>query len=373
MFNKKEIKNVKKDYVANTVIVYFSDTELSNFDSIHKSIRANTRFVKIGSSNSLESITKEKNKYEETFISWVSPTENGEIASAQSFFQNNIEKLKNVFQNADLAIILYKSQNINMLMYVRELAYILNKYDVFSFHCVVENFVTGKAEDKLYLKLKNDAIKYCQPIIPILESTIIEAYEDASLVNRKKFISRFVLDLVESIVVPFVEPDLNPNHFTLIKSLFYSNSKNFINGVIPTIGISTSKVDWLDLSMIQALSNPIFFGSYGASNTFIVTIKTPYITNKMIDRIQHILNLIIGKDKKYIICKYVGEFDIDVYSQITILALNTDQSKLIKEPEDIDKHIKHILIEIEKSKKLFNDDLTKTIILETPWNKIKNK
>lgn len=373
MFNKKEVKNVKKDYVANTVIIYFSDIELSNFNFIHKSIRANTRFVKIGSSNLTNIQTTQKNKFEENFFSWLSNKPDEEILPAPTFFQNNINKIKQTFQNADLAIILYKSQNENILSYVRELAYVLNKYDVFSFHCVVENFVTNKVEDKSYLKLKNDALKYRQPMIPILESTIIEAYEDASLVNRKKFISRFVLDLVESIIVPFVEPELNPEHFTLIKSLFYSNDKNFVNGVVPTIGISNSKVDWLDLSMIQALSNPIFFGSYGASNTFIVTIKSPYITNKMIDRIQHILNLVIGKDKKYIICKYIGEFDVEVYSQITILALNADKTKLIREPEDIDKHIKNVLIEVEKSKKLFNDELTKTIILETPWNKLKNK
>ncbi len=374
MFNKKEIKNVKKDYVANTVIVYFSDTELGDFNSIHKSIRANTKFLKIGTNNILGTKVMTKNKFEENFICWTSKFENNNnnIIHAPIFFQDNIIQLKKIFMNADLVIILYNSQNINMLSYVRELSYILNKYDVFSFHCVVENFVTGKEQNKLYQKVRSDATKYSQPVIPILESTIIEAYEDASLVNRKKFISRFVLDLIESIVVPFVEPDLNPNHFTIIKSLFYSNKNNFVNPVIPTIGISSSKVDWLDLSMIQALSNPLFFGSFEASNTFIITIKTPYITNKMLDRIEYILKSVIGEDKKFIISKYVGEFDVEVYSQITILALNADRTKLIEDPEAIDKHVKQILFKVQKSKKLFSDEMTKTLVLETPWDKIKN-
>jgi hypothetical protein len=69
MFNKKEVKNVKKDYVANTVIIYFSDTELGNFESIHKSIRANTKFFKIGMEKNYLPARDEKNKFEETFLS----------------------------------------------------------------------------------------------------------------------------------------------------------------------------------------------------------------------------------------------------------------------------------------------------------------
>jgi hypothetical protein len=243
MFNKKEVKNVKKDYVANTVIIYFSDTELGNFESIHKSIRANTKFFKIGMEKSYLPARDEKNKFEETFLSWASPKLDEKILPAPTFFQNNIEKIKDILSNADLAIILYKSQDSAMLSYVIELAYILNRYDVFSFHCVVENFITSNSEDKIYNRLKKEALKFSQPFIPIAESTIIEAYEEASLVNRKHFISRFVLDLIESFVVPFVEPDLNPNHFSLIKSLFYADKKNFANNIIPTIGISSSKID----------------------------------------------------------------------------------------------------------------------------------
>jgi hypothetical protein len=162
---------------------------------------------------------------------------------APTFFQNNIEEIKGILANADLAVILYKSQDAFMLSYVIELAYILNSYDVFSFHCIVENFITSNSEDKIYNRLKKEALKFSQPFIPIAESTIIEAYEEANLVNRKHFISRFVLDLIESFVVPFVEPDLNPNHFSLIKSLFYADKKNFANNIIPTIGISSSKID----------------------------------------------------------------------------------------------------------------------------------
>ncbi len=373
MFNKKEIKNVKKDYVANTVIIYFSDIELGNFENIHKSIRANTRFFKIGTEKTFSNNSNVKNKFEESFLSWSSPRENEKIIPAPTFFQNNIEEIKSIVANADLAIILYKSQNSFMLSYVIELAYILNRYDVFSFHCVVENFITSNSEDKIYNRLKKEAIKFSQPYIPIAESTIIEAYEEANLVNRKHFISRFVLDLVESFVVPFVEPDLNPNHFSLIKSLFYKDKKNFANKIIPTIGISNSKIDWLDLSIVQALSNPIFHGSFEASKTFIVTIKTPYITKKMIDRIRYILTSIIGEDKEFIICKYIGEFDIDIYSQITILALNVDESKMILESEDIEAHIKNILSQVQESKKLFRDEGTRTLILENPQEKIKQK
>lgn len=373
MFNKKEVKNIKKDYVANTVIIYFSDTELGDFEKIHKSIRANTKFFKIGSSDPNNTNSKEKNKFESSFLSWASPNVEEKAIPAPIFFQKNIVEIKKILENADLAIILYKSQDADMLSYVRELAYILNKYDVFSFHCVVENFITGKNEDKLYSKLKKDAVKYSQPFIPISEVTVIDAYEDANLVNRKSFISKFALDLIESIIVPYVEPDLNPDHFSLIKSLFYSNSKNFKNRVIPSIGISNSKVDWLDLSIVQALSNPIFCGSFGASDTFIITIKAPYLTTKMIERIKYILTTIIGKDKKFIICKYVGEFEIDVYSQITILALSVDESKLLLEPEDIEKNIKNILLEVQKSKQFFRDQETKTIVLDMPWEKLKNK
>ncbi|MGL6125381.1 MAG: gliding machinery protein P42 [Metamycoplasmataceae bacterium] len=372
MFNKKEVKNFKKDYVANTVIIYFSDTELGEFEGIHKSIRANTKFFKIGTSE-VKSDPNIKNKFESKFLSWATKADKTKIIPAPQFFQQNISEIKNILENADLAIILYRSQSIEMLSYVRELAYILNKYDVFSFHCVVENFINGKEEEKLYDKLKKDASRYRQPFIPILESTIIEAYEDANLVNRKKFISRFALDLIESIVVPYVEPDLNPNHFTLTKSLFFTNERNFNNKVISTIGISHTKLDWLDLSIVQALSNPIFYGSFGASETFIVTIKAPYITNKMLGRIEYILKTIIGDKKKFMICKYIGEFDVEVYSQITILAINVNESKLILELRDIEKHIKNILAEVQKSKQLFKDEETKTIMLEMPWEKIKNK
>ncbi|MGL4252389.1 MAG: gliding machinery protein P42 [Metamycoplasmataceae bacterium] len=373
MFNKKEVKNIKKDYVANTVIIYFSDTELGEFDTIHKSIRANTKFLKIGTTEIKNTGSNIKNKYESLFLKWATKEDMNKIIPASLFFQQNMAKIKNIVQNADLAIILYKSQSSEMLSYVREFAHILHKFDVFTFHCVVENFVNENDANKLYGKLKNEVLKYRQPIIPILESTIIEAYEDANLINRKKFISRFALDLIESFVVPFVEPDLNPNHFTLIKSLFYANERNFMNKVIPTMGISDTKVDWLDLSIIQALSNPIFYGSFGASETFIVTVKAPYLTNKMLARIEYILKAVIGEKKKFIICKYVGEFDVNVYSQITILAINVDESKLIKTQKDIETHIKKILAELQKAKQLFVDDETKTIMLETPWSRIKEK
>ncbi|MGL5204821.1 MAG: gliding machinery protein P42 [Metamycoplasmataceae bacterium] len=373
MFNKKEVKNIKKDYVANTVIIYFSDTELGEFDTIHKSIRANTKFLKIGTTEIKNTGTNIKNKFESKFLQWSTKEDMNKIIPAPIFFQQNMDKIKDVIHNADLAIILYKSQSVEMISYVREFAHILNKYDVFSFHCVVENFVNENDANKLYAKLKKEALRYHQPFIPILESTIIEAYEDANLINRKKYISRFALDLIESFVVPFVEPELNPNHFTLIKSLFYSNEKNFMNKVIPTMGISDTKVDWLDLSIIRALSNPIFYGSFGASETFIVTVKAPYITNKMIARIEYILKAVIGDKKKFIICKYIGEFDVNVYSQITILAINVDESKLILEHKDIETHIKKLLAELQKSKQLFTDDETRTILLETPWEKIQNK
>jgi hypothetical protein len=91
----------------------------------------------------------------------------------------------------------------------------------------------------------------------------------------------------------------------------------------------------------------------------------------MIERIKYILTSIIGEDKEFIICKYIGEFDIDVYSQITILALNVDKSKMILESEDIESHIKNILSQVQESKKLFRDELTRTLILENPQEKIK--
>ncbi len=372
MFDKKEIKNFKRDFVANTIIIYFSDSELGDFEGIHKSVRSNTRFLKIGMNNSkYDSNVTEKNKFESDFLSWESQDSNDNIIPAAKFFQNNIKEIKRILKDADLAIILYKSDNIQMLSYVREFAYVLDKFDVFSFHCIVENFVSSKKERKLYDRLMSDAVKYSQPFIVISEATIIDSYEDADIVNRKNFISKFTSDLIESIVVPFVEPNLNPNHFSLIKSLFYANSKNFLNKVVPTIGVSNSKVDWLDISIIQALSNPMFYGSFNASKTFIVTIKTPYLTNKMTYRIEHILKSIIGDDKKFVICKYIGDFEIDLYSQITILALNVEESKLILLPKDIEKHIKNILNEVQNSKKIFSDESTKTILIDTPGKKLK--
>ena len=371
MFDKKEIKNFKKDFVANTVIIYFSDSELGNFEGMHKSIRANTKFLKIGIDNlKVNSKNEEKNKFESNFLSWESHDSKNKIIPAPNFFQNNIQEIKKIVQDADLAILLYKSDNIHMLSYIREFAYVLNKFDVFSFHCIVENFVSGKKELKIYKRLLSDALKYSQPFIPISEATIIDAYEDANIVNRKQFIAKFVSNLIESIVVPFVEPNLNPHHFSLIKSLFYSDSKNFLNKIVPTIGISNSKVDWLDISIIQALSSPIFYGSFNAAKTFIVTIKTPYLTNKMTHRIEHILKSIIGDDKKFVICKYIGEFDVDLYSQVTILALNVNESKLILDPKDIEEHIKNLLNEVQKSKKLFSDESTKTILMDIPRKKL---
>ena len=44
---------------------------------------------------------------------------------------------------------------------------------------------------------------------------------------------------------------------------------------------------------------------------------------------------------------------------------------MILESEDIESHIKNILSQVQESKKLFRDELTRTLILENPQEKIK--
>ncbi|MGL4343539.1 MAG: gliding machinery protein P42 [Metamycoplasmataceae bacterium] len=376
------MKNFKKSYVAATAIIYFNEDDLNTFTHLHKSIRANTKFIKIGSElkNEFDKKYREKiefNKFEENFFSWEDTkkqdSDEAIVLGAKKFYKINSSRLDNLFKPTDLVAIIYKDQNENVLEYVQYLMKILDKNNIFTFHLVVESFVKSKNAEKMYKKIKSDCVnKYGQFNIGINESNILQTYQFSNLINRKKYATKFINSIVESFIVPFVEPELNIDHYKKMKTLFYKNTNKWggAGRIIPTIGFSDSKIDWIDKALIGALSNPIFLASFKASKDFLIILKSPYLTDKMIGRIEYIFKSIVGKDANVNICKYIGEFDMNIYAQINILALNVDETKITNENENIKNEISKILLNIENSKKLFDDEQTKTLLVDIPFQKI---
>ncbi len=374
MSNKKTIesKNVKKFYVPKTAIFYFSDSDLSIFDGYSRNIVEYTKFIQIGSNNEVFDLNRKGNPYSKEFYSWIE-TKKGEsrVMKPSLFFSLEGADIVKNLKELDLAIIVYKSNDIETLEYVDELSSYLCRNDVFSFHFVVENFVQSHETKKRYDKLVKNLVKRKEVYIPIKESDIVLAYKNANIDTRNYYANLYVNNLINLFLSPFLDPKKNPDAFSKTKALFFQNKKNFESKVMTTMGYSDEKIDNVDLALIQALSNPMFAAAFDASNSFIVDVKVPFYLEETVERIRTILENVVGKWKQFYINTSVGSFDYDVYCQISIMAINVDSSKLITDSQQIKEYINKILINIQNSKKLF-DNKTKTIILNKNVNLMEN-
>lgn len=364
-------KNIKKDYVASTVIIYFNEDDLNKFTYLHKSIRENTKFIKIGShkKNNFDKIHRSKlgfNKFEELFFSWDSEKKDNKanfmVKSARKFFSDNSSRINQILKDADVAIIVYKDKFLDNLSYVSELSRRCAKNSVFTFHFLVECIAISKDARKMKSVNLKFAKSKKQPIVKIEESKIIKIYELATLENRTKYSAKFINSLVESFLVPFLEPKLNPRYFSILKKSFYINSEFFSNPIIPTIGYSDSKQNWIDNALISALTNEMFQSSHKSAKTFLVVLKASYLTNKMIAKIDSVLKLITNKKVNIIFGKYVGDFVLDVYAQICIFAIGVNETQHITETANTKDELLKIITKIEESKLIEKSIETKTVL-----------
>lgn len=374
MMNTRQMqtKNIKKYYVPKTAVIYFSEGELTVLDNLSKLVVEYTQFIQIGAKdvthhnvyNEMEIINK--NRFNKTFYNWINPSKkDDQIYNPASFFSSTDGKrLINELKQLDLVVIVYKSSQDTSLAYVKELVGILAKNDVFAFHFVIENFVMKEQTKKQYSKLINYFTKKKQVFVPIKEKAIVLAYKQATISNRNYYMNLYVNNLIESFISPFLSPDKNADHFSRVKSLIYRETKNFDSKTITTIGYSEDKKDCIDFALIQALSNPIFYGAFKATDTFLVNVKIPFMTQNMIERINYVLKNVVGNKKTFLISPYIGSYDFNVYCQISIMAINVDEDKLINDTTKIDDYVKNVLKEVSKSNELFLDSKTKELILE---------
>lgn len=358
-----ESKNIKRFYVPRTAVIYFSDSDLSIFDNFTKSIVEYTDFIQIGSIDKSKEI-KKANAYKKRFFPWLEFKKNEErIMKSSTFFNTIGSEITKSLKKIDIAIIVYKSNDLNILNYVEELSGILCKNDVFSFHFSVENFIQSEESRKKYEKLIKNFTKKRQIHVPIKEEAIVLSYSNANIANRNYYTDLYINNLIDLFVAPFLDPKRNPDAFSRTKALFYQSKKNFESKVITTMGYSDAKIDNVDLALIQALSNPMFAAAFDASNTFIVDVKMPFFLDYHLERINQILKSVVGEWKQFYINSYTGSFEYDKYCQISIMAINVNESKLISDPEKINAHVKMILNNVQKSRNLFDNE-TKEILLE---------
>lgn len=371
--NKIKAKNIKKYYAPKTAIIYFSESGLTVLDNLSKLIVEQTKFIQIGSEDVTHDVDRlinftNKNRYNKDFYNWNNDSSKKEdnILKPSTFFSStNGKKIIDELKTLDLVIMVYKSSQEESLDYVRELSSVLHKHDVFTFHYVIETFVMKEKTQKIYEKLVSYFTKKKQIFVPIAERSIVNAYSQSTISNRNYYINLYVNDLIDSFLSPFLDPSKNSDLFSIVKALFYQDRKNFDSKVITTIGYSDEKNDYIDIALVKALSNPIFYGAFKASQTFLVNIKVPFISENMIKRINYVLKNIIGSNNKFIISSYIGAYDFDVYCQVSIMAININEDKLINNVEQIDEYIKNILLEVSKSNKLsFESEKTKELILE---------
>lgn len=366
--NTYEAKNFKRFYVPKTMVIYFSDCNLQIFEQFNKKIVEYTQFVQIGSiDKSVEQ--KRINHFKQYFFPWLEFKNNEEkIMKPSAFFRTIGKELVKEIESLDLVIIVYKSNDVKVLDYVDELSTILFKNDVFTFCFSVENFVQSEESKKRNKKLIKNLTKKRQVLVPIKEKSIVDAYKGASISNRTRYINSYINNLIDMFLAPFLIPERNPDAFSKIKAIFYQNRKNFDSKIVSSIGYSDDKQNNVDIALINALANPMFAAAFDTSNTFIVSVKMPFFLDYQLDRIKLILKSIVGEWKQFYVLTQIGSFDFTKYCQISIMAVNVDESKLITDPEKIDEYIKKILNNIQKSKQIFEDDLTKDIILEKSIN-----
>lgn len=152
-----ESKNVKRYYVPKTAVIYFSDCELSVFDDFTKSIVEYTEFMQIGSVDK-SNIGKKSNAYRKRFFPWLEFKKNEErVMKAATFFNTIGSEIAKTLKGVDIAVIVYKSNDLDTLDYVSELSSILCKNDVFAFHFVLEKasgFLFGSRNGEINRSIK---------------------------------------------------------------------------------------------------------------------------------------------------------------------------------------------------------------------------
>lgn len=366
MVDKKVIqsKNIKRFYVPRILVIYFSDSNLSIFEDFSKNAFEYANFAQIGSSNPFL-YQKSANHFNGKFYSWIETRKSeNRIMKPSTFFrsQQGIDFM-NQIRNMDIAILVYKSSSLANLDYVSELIQILDKNDVFTFHFVLENFIQTLDTKKIYEKLIKSLKRKRQLYIPVPEDVIVSTYKNASISTRNYYANLYINNLIDLFVSPFLDPKRNPDAFSKTKALFYKTKRNFETKIVTSIGYSEDPIDNAELALIQALSSPMFAAAFEASNTFIVSVKMPYFTEITMNKLETILKLVVGEWKQFYILTYTGRFDFAKYCQVSIMAINVDETKLIQDADDIQKSIKKILTNVQKSKNLFDSKKTKEFLL----------
>lgn len=366
MVDKKIIqsKNVKRFYVPRILVIYFSDSDLCIFEDFSKNTFEYANFAQIGSINPFL-YQKSANHFNGKFYSWIETKKyEDRIMKPAAFFrsQQGLD-LINQIRNMDIAVLVYKSSSLSNLDYVSELIQILDKNDVFTFHFVLENFIQTLETKKIYDKMIKSLKRKRQLYIPIKEDVIVSTYKNASISTRNYYANLYINNLIDLFVSPFFDPKRNPDAFSKTKALFYKTKRNFETKIVTSIGYSEDSKDNAELALIQALSSPMFAAAFEASNTFIVSVKMPYFTEESMNKLEAILKLVVGEWKQFYILTYAGRFDFTKYCQVSIMAINVDETKLIKNADDIQKSIKKILTNVQKSKNLFDSQKTKEFLL----------
>lgn len=357
-------KNVRRFYVPKTAVIYFSDDELSIFNDFSKNIAEYTEFIQIGSVDKSKENQK-TNRFKKHFYPWIEFKKDQERIMKPSTFFNTVGlDIWKMMKGVDIAIIVYKTNDVETLEYVDELTSILFRNDVFAFHFAAENFVISSESKKRYDKLIKTIERKRQLHVPIKEESIVLAYKNASITNRNYYTNLYINSLIDLYLSPFLDPKRNPDAFSRIKALFYQSRKNFESKVVTSVGYSDAKIDNVDLALIQALSNPMFAAAFDASNTFIISVKMPFFLDFHIDRIREVLTAVVGEWKQFYILSSLGTYEYDKYCHISIMAINVNESKLISDSDKIEEYIKKILQNVQDSKKLFENNETKTILLE---------
>lgn len=374
-----QVKNNKKFYIPKVAVIYFSESGLSVLDNLSKLVVEYVKFIQIGADDvnydkDGKLTSRIRNRFDKVFYNWSYEEKDKLLVHKPSSFLSNIASdMVQELKKTDLVILVYKTNNSNSIEYVKEMVDIFKKNDILAFHYVIENFVNTAKNQKEFEKLVTYFTKKRQVYVPIKEESIVLAYKNASISNRNYFINLYVNNLIESFLAPFLDPIKNPDHFPRVKALFYQSEKNFDSKVVSTIGYSDAKVDNIDIALIKALSNPIFCGSFDASYTFLVNVKMPYFEPLTLERINYVLKSVVGEWKTFLISSYTGSYDYDVYCQISIMAINVDDNKLIADTTKIDEHIKKILKEVTESNKLFADNRTKELLLEKKIDILEDK
>lgn len=362
-----QAKNIKKYYVPRTAVIYFTESELTVSDNLSKLLVEHTRFFQVGSHDfdydDYVDKPLDKNRFKKEFFNWIDPVKKTIYKPSVFFSQAAGRKIIDELKNYDLVIVVFKSSKLYSIDYVNYLIDVLSKHDVFTFHYIIDSFILSINAKKQIAKLIQHIQKQKQIHVSIKEESVVEAYKQATISNRNYYINLYTNDLIESFLSPFLDPVKNPDLFPKVKALFYQDLRNFESNVITSIGYSDVKKDHLDLALIQALANPIFYGAFRASGTFIVNVKTPYWTPGMVERINFILNNVIG-DKNFLVSSYVGAYSYDVYCQVSIMAINVDEQRLIRDTSKISEYVKHILNQVSKSNDLFKEQVTEELLLE---------